>query len=57
MPPPPNADLPYTAYIRLDLDSIRTGLAVTFAATMLAALVPAIRVSRVPVVEALRQSV
>jgi len=57
MPPPPNADLPYTAFIRIDVDAIRMGLAVTFAATMLAALVPAIRVSRVKVVEALRQSI
>ncbi len=57
MPPPPNADLPYTAYIRLNVESIRMALAVTFAATMLAALVPAIRVSRVKVVDALRQAV
>jgi len=57
MPPPPNADLPYTAYIQLTPQSVAVGFAISFTATVLAALVPALRVSRVKVVEALRQSV
>jgi putative ABC transport system permease protein len=57
MPPPPNADLAYTAYIRLTAQSIAVAMAIALVATVLAALVPALRVSRVKVVEALRQNV
>lgn len=57
MPPPPNADLPYTAYMRLTPISIFSSAAICFAATILAAVVPAIRVSRIPVAAALRQSI
>jgi putative ABC transport system permease protein len=55
MPPPPNADLAYTAYIRLTAESIVVAVAIALAATVLAAVVPALRVSRVKVVDALRQ--
>ena len=57
MPPPPNADLPYIAYIRFTPQAAMVGFGISFVATILAALVPAFRVSRVQVVEALRQSV
>jgi putative ABC transport system permease protein len=57
MPPPPNADLPYTAYIRLTTESITVAFAIALAATILAALIPALRVSRVKVVEALKHGV
>lgn len=55
MPPPPNANIGYTALIRLvPVDVVAAG-AIGFAATCLAALMPARRVSRMPVVDALRQ--
>lgn len=55
MPPPPNANIGYTAYIRLvPLDVVTAG-GIGFAATWLAAVLPARRASRMPVVEALRQ--
>ncbi len=57
MPPPPNANIGYTAYIRLvPLDVVIAG-AIGLAATCLAAVFPARRVSRMPVVDALRQGV
>lgn len=57
MPPPPNANLGYTAAIRL-VPSVIAGAFVTgLVATVLASLLPAWRVSRIPVVEALRQNV
>jgi putative ABC transport system permease protein len=57
MPPPPNANIGYTAYIRLvPLDVVTAG-GIGLAATCLAAVFPARRVSRMPVVDALRQGV
>ena len=57
MPPPPNANSGYTAMIRLDLVSVLSAFFIGVAATTLAAIFPARRVSRTPVVEALRQRV
>lgn len=55
MPPPPNANIGYTAFIRLvPLDILIAG-SIGFVATCLAAVMPARRVSRMPVVDALRQ--
>jgi putative ABC transport system permease protein len=54
MPPPPNANLGYTAMIRLDPGQVLTAGAIGFVATCLAAIRPARRVSRLDVVEALR---
>ena len=55
MPPPPNANIGYTAFIRLvPLDVLSAG-GIGFVATVLAAAMPARRASRLPVVEALRQ--
>ncbi len=57
MPPPPNSNLNYTAFIRLvPLDVLVAGT-VGFAAALLAALMPAWRVSRMKVVDALRHGV
>lgn len=57
MPPPPNANIGYTAYIRLvPLDVLAAG-AIGLVATCLAAILPARKVSRMPVVDALRQGV
>jgi putative ABC transport system permease protein len=55
MPPPPNANIGYTAFIRLvPLDVLTAGV-IGFVATCLAAVMPARRASRMKVVEALRQ--
>jgi putative ABC transport system permease protein len=57
MPPPPNADVGYTAYIRLVPGVIVTAFGVGMVATLVAAILPAYRVSRLPVAEALRENV
>lgn len=57
MPPPPNANLGYTAEIRLMASLVVTSGAIGFVATCLAAIRPAQRVSRLDVVEALRHGV
>lgn len=57
MPPPPNADLSYVAHIKLVPSILAGAFAVGLVATVLAALLPAARVWRMPVVDALRQNV
>ena len=57
MPPPPNSDIGYTAYIRLVPDVIGMAFGTGIFATILAAVLPAYKVSRIPVVEALRENV
>lgn len=57
MPPPPNANLGYTALIRLDPTTVLTAGAVGFIASMLAAIVPARRAAKADIVEALRHGV
>ena len=54
MPPPPNANLGYTAEIRLSPMLVMSSGAIGFVATCLAAIRPAIRVSKLDVVDALR---
>lgn len=56
MPPPPNANLGYIAYIRIEPVIVMTAFLIGLAAAAVAALFPARRVSTTPVVEALRQS-
>jgi putative ABC transport system permease protein len=56
MPPPPNSDLPYTARITLTPAVVASAFAIGLIATVSAALLPAWRVRRIPVAEALRQS-
>ena len=55
MPPPPNANIGYTAFIRLVPVDVLTAGGIGFAATCLAALLPARRAARMQVVDALRQ--
>jgi putative ABC transport system permease protein len=55
MPPPPNANIGYTAFIRLVPQDVLTAGAIGFVATCLAAVMPARRASRMPVIDALRQ--
>jgi len=57
MPPPPNSDVGYTAYIRLVPRVISIAFIVGLVATVLAAVLPAYRISRLPVAEALRENV
>lgn len=56
MPPPPNANVGYTAYIRIEALTVMTAFLIGLVATAVAALFPARRVSTTPVVDALRQS-
>ncbi|BBP05682.1 permease [Sulfuriferula plumbiphila] len=57
MPPPPNANLSYIAHIRVVPAVVAGAFAVGLIATIVAALLPAARVHRIPVVDALRQNV
>ena len=57
MPPPPNSNLGYTAQIRLVPEQLVVAFAVGWVATVGASLLPARRITRIPVVDALRQSV
>lgn len=57
MPPPPNADLTYTAHIQIVPAVVLGAFVVGLVATVAAALVPSLRVQRIPVVDALRQSI
>ncbi len=57
MPPPPNANLGYVASIRLTPLGVGLSGAIGFVATALASIFPAIRASRLDVVDALRQAV
>jgi putative ABC transport system permease protein len=57
MPPPPNANIGYTARIHIIPSSLLVSLLVGFGATVLASILPAKRVSRIEVVDALRQNI
>lgn len=57
MPPPPNSNIGYTARIELSPMSLLAAFAIGFFATVLAALWPARRVSRIHLVEALRANI
>lgn len=57
MPPPPNANLGYTALIRLDAASVLVAGAIGFIACVLAAIFPARRAAKADIVEALRHGV
>jgi putative ABC transport system permease protein len=57
MPPPPNANVGYRAAVQIIPEVLLTSLCIGVAATVVAALFPAARVSRTPVVDALRANV
>jgi putative ABC transport system permease protein len=57
MPPPPSSELGYMAQIRILPSELALAFVVGFVATVAAALFPARRVTRIPVVDALRQNV
>lgn len=57
MPPPPNSNVGYTAYIRIVPSVLALSFIIGFLATVLSSLLPARGVARIPVVDALRQNV
>ena len=57
MPPPPNANLGYTALIRLESASVLTAGTIGFVAAILATIMPARKASQLDIVEALRHGV
>jgi putative ABC transport system permease protein len=57
MPPPPNANIGYTARIQLIPTALLAAFAIGVVATVVAAILPAKRVSRTPIVDALRQNI
>jgi putative ABC transport system permease protein len=57
MPPPPNANLGYTALVRIVPAELVMAFAIGVLATTLAAILPARRVTRIAVVDALRANV
>ena len=56
MPPPPNSNLGYVAQIPIVPAVVAGALSIGVAATVLAALAPAVRMSRLPIAEALRRT-
>lgn len=56
MPPPPNANIGYMAHIRIVAPDVLAAFLVGCGATTLAVLIPAWRVSRIPIVDALKQN-
>jgi putative ABC transport system permease protein len=57
MPPPPNAEAGFTARILMTPGALASAAAVGVASSIVGALVPSIRVGRLPVVDALRQRI
>lgn len=57
MPPPPNSDLAYIAYIRVTWLAQAGAFSVGLCATLAAAAIPAWRVTRMKIVDALRQAI
>jgi putative ABC transport system permease protein len=57
MPPPPNANVGYTAYIRIVPEVVALAFAVGVVAAAIAAIPPGIKVSRTPLDVALRANV
>jgi putative ABC transport system permease protein len=57
MPPPPNSDVGYTAQIRVVPSVVLTAFGIGLVATVAASILPALRVARRKVVDALRENV
>ena len=57
MPPPPNSNAGYTAYIRIVPSVLAHAAAIAILATVLSALIPARSAARVAIVDALRHNV
>lgn len=57
MPPPPNSNVGYTALIRIVPLTVVVAFFIGFLATVMAAVLPARKISRIPIVDALRQNI
>jgi len=57
MPPPPNSDIGYTAHIELDVVTLLAASAIGFVASACAGIPAALRLSKIPVAEALRHAI
>jgi putative ABC transport system permease protein len=57
MPPPPNSDLSYVAFVRLSWPPVLLAFALGVATTTIASLVPGIRLARIDISRALRSGV
>jgi putative ABC transport system permease protein len=57
MPPPPNAESGYVAHVLVEPSVLLMAFAVGFVATVAASVLPAARITRIPLDEALRQNV
>jgi putative ABC transport system permease protein len=57
MPPPPNSNAGYVAGVQIEAPLLVVGFLVGATATVLAALLPARRASRLPIIDALRQNI
>ncbi|MGH8166136.1 MAG: FtsX-like permease family protein, partial [Woeseiaceae bacterium] len=57
MPPPPNSNTPYVAYIRLVPESLVEAFGIGLAAAMVVCMWPSFRVSRSDVADALRRNI
>ncbi|MBN8281786.1 FtsX-like permease family protein [Zoogloea sp.] len=57
MPPPPNSNVGYTAMIRIVPLTVVVAFFIGFLATVMAAVLPARKISRIPIVDALRQNI
>ncbi len=57
MPPPPSSNLEYTAQIRIVAPVVGGAFLIGVVATVFASVTPALRVSRIPIVDALRRLV
>jgi putative ABC transport system permease protein len=57
MPPPPNADVGYTAQIRIVPSVVVTSFLVGVLATLIAFIAPAVRVARGDIADQLRQGI
>ena len=57
MPPPPNAELGYVAQIRIRPLTVLTAGAIGIAASVAASLLPGRKISRMPIIDALRHNV
>jgi putative ABC transport system permease protein len=56
MPPPPNSNIAYVARIVIEPGTVAQSFAIGVAAAALGAVVPALRMARIPVVDALRHA-
>jgi putative ABC transport system permease protein len=57
MPPPPNADVGFTARIRIVPAEVAAAFVVGLIAAVAASIAPAWRITRTPIVDALRRNV